>query len=154
MLLIYGVLLNVGGLLLIFSGAFWYCTLIFGCADVRASSSSARGSSIYILTIFRRLRRLVAFAYLCSSSQPEVYIANAPTRKTLIVRSTLSTFHFHKLPRFISSRLCILHLLSGLGPSLAQSCALFTCLPVLLPVLLLTLLLLLIRTRYFKLATA
>jgi hypothetical protein len=26
MLLIYGVLLNVGGLLLIFSGAFWYCT--------------------------------------------------------------------------------------------------------------------------------
>jgi hypothetical protein len=25
MLLIYGVLLNVGGLLLIFSGAFWYC---------------------------------------------------------------------------------------------------------------------------------
>jgi hypothetical protein len=25
MLLIYGVLLNVGGMLLIFSGAFWYC---------------------------------------------------------------------------------------------------------------------------------
>jgi hypothetical protein len=25
MLLIYGVLVNVGGLLLIFSGAFWYC---------------------------------------------------------------------------------------------------------------------------------
>jgi hypothetical protein len=26
MLLIYGVLLNVGGMLLIFSGAFWYCS--------------------------------------------------------------------------------------------------------------------------------
>jgi hypothetical protein len=28
MLLIYGVLLDVGGLLLIFSGVFWYCTVV------------------------------------------------------------------------------------------------------------------------------